>query len=219
MAYGQDNLNTAADFKLRDYQHAQRVFLTNGYENTPRYKFLFHVYFNINPAVLSSYKDLYSLTELRTLGLLVKNIDLPKFKIATDTLNQYNRKRIVQKKIDYEAVQIEMHDDGGDLVRNMWYNYFSYYYKDPTQQYGSPPAINGAMGVNATGAQGFSYNNREMLDPTIAWSKGNHLRVLGVLKGNTCATHDLQRVRGRFPVVFNGVGINRKRIGCCFTIN
>ena len=162
MAYGQDNLNTAADFKLRDYQHAQRVFLTNGYENTPRYKFLFHVYFNINPAVLSSYKDLYSLTELRTLGLLVKNIDLPKFKIATDTLNQYNRKRIVQKKIDYEAVQLEMHDDGGDLVRNMWYNYFSYYYKDPTQQYGSPPAINGAMGVNATGAQGFSYNNRDI---------------------------------------------------------
>lgn len=162
MAYGQNNLNVAADFKLRDYQHAQRVFLTNGYENTPRYKFLFHVYFNINPAVLSAYKDLYSLTELRTLGLLVKNIDLPKFKMATDTLNQYNRKRIVQKKIDYEPVQVEMHDDGGDLVRNMWYNYFSYYYKDPTQQYGSQPAMNGALGINATGAQGFSYNNRDI---------------------------------------------------------
>jgi hypothetical protein len=96
------------------------------------------------------------------LGLLVKNIDLPKIKMATDTLKQYNRKRIVQKKIDYEPVQVEMHDDGGDLVRNMWYNYFSYYYKDPTQQYGSQPAMNGALGINATGAQGFSYNNRDI---------------------------------------------------------
>jgi hypothetical protein len=82
MAFGQNYLNSTGDFSLRDYSHASRVFRTAGYENTPRFKFLFHVYFNINPAVLQSYKDLYSLSELRTLGLLVKTIALPKFKMA-----------------------------------------------------------------------------------------------------------------------------------------
>ena len=162
MAFGQNYLNSAGDFSLRDYSHASRVFRTAGYENTPRFKFLFHVYFNINPAVLQSYKDLYSLSELRTLGLLVKTIALPKFKMATEVLNQYNRKRIVQKKIEYEPVTVEMHDDGGDLIRNMWYNYFSYYYKDPTQQYGSQPTTNGANGVNSSRAAGFDYNSRDI---------------------------------------------------------
>ena len=52
--------------------------------------------------------------------------------MSVETLNQYNRKRLAQTKIEYNPVQIEFHDDGGDLVRNMWYNYFKYYYKDPS---------------------------------------------------------------------------------------
>jgi hypothetical protein len=87
---------------------------------------------------------------------------LPQFTIATEVLNQYNRKRIIQKKIDYNPVQVEMHDDGGDLIRNLWYNYFSYYYKDPNQPYNNVPATNGAAGVDSSQAAGFSYNNRDI---------------------------------------------------------
>ena len=45
MAFGQDFLNTffGNDF-LKDYTHASKTFRTNGYENAPRLKFLFHVY-------------------------------------------------------------------------------------------------------------------------------------------------------------------------------
>ena len=35
---------------LKDYSHASLTFRSNGYELTPRYKFLFHVYFTINTA-------------------------------------------------------------------------------------------------------------------------------------------------------------------------
>jgi hypothetical protein len=43
----------------------------------------------------------------------------------------------------------------------MWYNYFSYYYKDPNQQYGSTPATNGTNGPSST-QPGFGYNSRDI---------------------------------------------------------
>jgi hypothetical protein len=77
-----------------------------------------------------------------------------------DVLNQYNRKRIVQKKIEYQPVQIEFHDDGGDLIRTLWYNYFSYYYKDPSQKYGNqnPVPTERWVLIRMTAA-GFNYNS------------------------------------------------------------
>ncbi len=33
---------------LRDYQHASKTFRTNAYGYSPKFKFLFHVYFDIN---------------------------------------------------------------------------------------------------------------------------------------------------------------------------
>ena len=36
---------------LRDYTHASNVFRTNTYENAPKLKFNFHVYFEINSEI------------------------------------------------------------------------------------------------------------------------------------------------------------------------
>lgn len=164
MAFGQGN-NLYRRFNnetLRDYQHASKVFRTNGYQNAPRLKFLFHVYFNINTVGIPTLGAIYDSLDISTIGVLVKTIQLPQFQIQTDTLNQYNRKRIIQKKIDYQPVQIEFHDDGGDLIRGLWYNYFAYYYKDPSQKYGNPSNTNGALGVNSLRSAGFNYNARDI---------------------------------------------------------
>ena len=164
MAFGQGvNLyRKFNDESLRDYEHASKVFRTNGYANAPRLKFLFHTYFTINTANIPPLQNIYGAGQLSTIGVLVKTVQLPQFKVSTDTLNQYNRKRIVQKKIEYEPITIEFHDDGGDLIRSMWYNYFSYYYKDPSQKYGSVPNSNGTLGEDKINAAGFSYNNRDI---------------------------------------------------------
>jgi hypothetical protein len=95
---------------------------------------------------------------------MVKNIQLPSYKISVDVMNQYNRKRLVQSKIDYEPVQVEFHDDGGDLVRNMWYSYMSYYYKDPSQKYDNVSNQNGQLAAVQGTPAGFSYNNRDTYD-------------------------------------------------------
>jgi hypothetical protein len=149
---------------LRDYAHASKFFLANGLEYVPRVKFLFHVYFNLNTdsrTGIPSLQQVFS-EDQSSIGMLVKTIQLPQYKIATEVLNQYNRKRVIQKKIEYDPVQVEMHDDGGDLIRTLWYNYFSYYYKDPSQSYNNVTATNGAPGVDSTQAAGFSYNNRDI---------------------------------------------------------
>jgi hypothetical protein len=147
---------------LRDYTHASKVFRSNGYELKPRFKFLFHVAFSINTAEIPSLRGALGLTDENNLSLVVKTVDLPKYNIQTETLNQYNRKRVVQTKINYEPVNITFHDDGGDLVRNMWYNYYSYYYKDPTQQYGANNNTNGSLGASANRTTGFGYNSRDI---------------------------------------------------------
>lgn len=163
MAFGQDFLKSffGNDY-LKDYTHASKVFRSNGYENAPRTKFLFHVYFTLNTTQIPQLQQIFSSTDTSTIGLLVKSIDLPKFKIDTEVLNQYNRKRVIQKKIDYDPINIKFHDDSGDLIRTMWYNYYSYYYKDPNQPYRGLSNTNGSIGPSATLSNGFNYNNRDI---------------------------------------------------------
>lgn len=97
---------------------------------------------------------------------MCKTIQTPGIKFETETLNQYNRKRLIQTGLKYNPVQITMHDDQGDLVRNMLYNYYSYYYKDPSQKYGSGPTQSGSLGRMQTLSNGFGYNARDIYNPS-----------------------------------------------------
>ena len=133
---------------LRDYTHASKTFRTNNYLNAPKYKFLFHVYFDIN------------LQSMPTAGLLVKSIKLPSFSFATHEMNQYNRKRIIQTKIKYDPIDIDFHDDNGDMIRKLWYNYYSYYYRDATH-------IQSAGSAGTTINTAAVYNERTLYKPSI----------------------------------------------------
>jgi len=159
---GTTTLNNTSNVILRDYRHAERLFgaSAGNLNSVPRVKFLFHVYFNLNSSVTALAK--YTTQDIATIGMLVKTIQLPQFKLETETLNQYNRKRVIQKKINYTPVQVEMHDDSTNYIRNLWYNYYSYYYKDPTQKYGNSTNQNGTNGQNPSRTAGFDYNNRDI---------------------------------------------------------
>jgi len=165
MAFGQDFLKGffGAD-GLKTYSHASKTFLTNGYELAPRAKFLFHVYFTVNTQQVPALKNAFPNQDVAQIGLMVKSVQLPSYELSVETLNQYNRKRLAQTKIEYNPVTLEFHDDGGDLVRNMWYNYFKYYYKDASQQYDNAAATNGSMAAMMQSPVGFSYNNRDIYD-------------------------------------------------------
>jgi hypothetical protein len=160
--FGQDFLKGFTNVNyLRDYTHASKTFTTNQYELKPRFKFLFHVSFTLNTTI-PSLNQFVTAGDISSLSYVVKTVDLPKYNIQTETLNQYNRKRVVQTKIEYQPVTLTFHDDGGDVVRNLWYNYFSYYYKDPSQRYLNPNNTNGSAGASQNSPTGFDYNSRDI---------------------------------------------------------
>lgn len=145
---------------LRDYAHASKTFKPGFYANAPKFKFLFHVYFEIN-------NEATPRTSQTNFGLLVKSVKLPSFMMDTHQLNQYNRKRIVQTKIKYDPVDITFHDDNDDAIANLWYKYYTYYYKDGTKPKvvfkgnrggGSAPEVTG--GGNNSTATLANYNER-----------------------------------------------------------
>lgn len=147
---------------VKDYSHAARTFETNGYQLSPRLKFLYHVFFNINTGQIPQLQAAYGSGSIETIGMMVKSIDLPKFKVDTTVMNQYNRKRVIQSKMRYEPSRITFHDDQSDLIRNMWYNYYTYYYKDPSQKYQSVPNTSGTLGMLQSMSNGFNYNANDI---------------------------------------------------------
>jgi hypothetical protein len=118
---------------LRDYTHASKTFVTNAYAYAPKYKFLFHVYFDINSNYINAVNP-PNIPVDHNYGLAVKSIQLPKYSFDVATMNQYNRKRLVQTKIKYDPVNITVHDDNNGLMSKLWYAYYTYYYKDGLQQ-------------------------------------------------------------------------------------
>jgi hypothetical protein len=115
---------------LKDYQHASRLYVDENYAYSPKLGFLYYVVFNINPDAIIDQQ--WRNTGAMDVGLLAKKIDLPKFTIATETLNQYNRKTVVPTKLTYTPVGVEFHDDNFDVINKLWINYYKHYFADST---------------------------------------------------------------------------------------
>jgi hypothetical protein len=114
--------------QLSDYRHATRLFIDNGLRLSPKTKFLFYVYFEMDNTVRGM--SPFSAKHKNEAGLLVKSADLPKFNFESVTKNQYNRKKIIYKQINYEPVNINMHDDSNSVISAMWALYYGYYIGD-----------------------------------------------------------------------------------------
>lgn len=122
--------------QLKDYQHANRLYVRDTYARAPKLGFLYFISFNINLAAISD-RTRWGNDYYKSVGLLVKRADLPKFSIEVETLNQYNRKTVIQKALKYNPVSIDLHDDNSNITRDLWKNYFQYYYAD--SNYGNSP--------------------------------------------------------------------------------
>lgn len=135
---------------FRDQQHAARLFVDDQFRLAPKHKFLFHVYFNINPATLAD----INLTQRHKneIGMLVKSVDLPGYSVTAETANQYNRKKNVQITHKFNEISLSFHDDNMGVINQLWQNYYAYYYADSRAAF-EP----GAFGKTAT--KSFDYIN------------------------------------------------------------
>ena len=121
---------------LKDYRHASKTFRSAGYGLAPRKKYLFHVYFNVNTTEIPGLTKLFGARDSSRISVLTKSVQLPNYTFDVETMQQYNRKRNIQTRINYEPVNIDFHDDSSDIVRSLWFAYYNYFYKDPSQAYG-----------------------------------------------------------------------------------
>lgn len=115
--------------QLRDYQHASRLYVSNTYDRSPKLGFLYFIEFEIDPDLILDPQFAKS-KDFKSIGILAKKVEMPKFKIATETLNQYNRKTVVQTRLNYQEVSIDFHDDMTEITNSLWKNYYRYYYAD-----------------------------------------------------------------------------------------
>jgi len=135
---------------LKDFQHASRLFVNEAFRLAPKTKFLYFVNFNLTPDAL----QLFPILDQRhraEINMLVKRVDLPGYKASVETKNQYNRKKNIQTRVDYDPISISMHDDNVGLTTALLEAYYKYYFRDgnlsnTTNSYNSRSTYNGGEG-------------------------------------------------------------------------
>lgn len=116
---------------VKDFKHASRLMVTDNYRLSPKYTWLYHVFFDFSSTAS------YAKTKQLETGMLVRSVTLPRYTIDNTELNSYNRKDIVQTKLRYPSIEIEFHDDSADIVRHFWFDYLTHYYRDTDLGYKS----------------------------------------------------------------------------------
>lgn len=129
-----DNV-VAADGYMYDWAHASRLYRDDRlYDYSPKTGWMYYIRLGINPEVkkyfTKTYLDSWVNRNSDWVGLLAKQADQPRFTIQTETLNQYNRKSVVQTKLSYQPVTITFHDDMANSTTNLWNAYYTYYFAD-----------------------------------------------------------------------------------------
>lgn len=143
---------------LKDYKHAAKTFLTDGFAYSPKFKWLFHVYFDINEQFVNQ-SGLFP--DDKNFGLAVKSIELPKYSFDLHDMNQYNRHRMIQTKIKYDPVTVTFNDDNNNLIRKLWYAYYSFNINDPNNLT-NEAANNANQYSNNLGTEQWGYSGVEL---------------------------------------------------------
>jgi hypothetical protein len=121
----------ASTDSVKTYQHATRIFVDSNMLRSPKYAFLFYVMFDYDDSEMGLATPASRAAQI---GALCKSAQLPKFTIDTQVNNAYNRQNITQKRIKYDPVTLKFHDDSDDIIREFWYDYMSFYYRDSDYQ-------------------------------------------------------------------------------------
>jgi len=138
MSLYSSNLKTLSPGEYtQPYKHATKLFVADTFRLAPKQTFLYYVVFEIDPSqtelgsgLLNNTLEFANRYQRLENGLLVKDIELPKFSIGVKTLNAYNRKNIVQTNITYDPISVVFHDDTANVITNFWNDYYTYYFRD-----------------------------------------------------------------------------------------
>jgi hypothetical protein len=64
------------------------------------------------------------------MGFVAKMVDKPKVRFQTEVLNQYNKKRLIQTKHEFQPITMKFHDTVDNRIFQMFQAYYKFYYGD-----------------------------------------------------------------------------------------
>ena len=121
--------NLQSETHLRDARHANQIYTQSNFAFAPKSKYMYHVRFEPNDEVgNSATSNVFQFQ--KELGVLVKSADLPSFRASVENKQQYNRKKNVQTRVDYQDCRITFHDDNTGVTRALLEEYYRYYFVD-----------------------------------------------------------------------------------------
>ena len=121
--------NLESETHLRDARHAHQIYTQNNFAFAPKTKYMYHVRFDPNDEIGNSATSNVFRFQ-KELGVLVKSADLPSFRASVENKQQYNRKKNVQTRVDYQDCRISFHDDNTGVTRALLEEYYRYYFVD-----------------------------------------------------------------------------------------
>jgi|GEM_PF-4823241 len=126
--------NRDPNLHLRDARHAHQLFTESNHAFSPKTKFLYHVQFELTD--LARLQSPNSSNFLKEIAVLAKSVDLPQYRASVETVQQYNRKKNIQTRIDYDDVRIGFYDDNTGVTRALLHEYYLYYFRDGSKNDG-----------------------------------------------------------------------------------
>lgn len=122
---------------LRNSQYASIFYGANspGQPMTmiPKLKYMFYAEFELNanaPNMDPTFLKNLGNTSRQNISFKIKTVDKPKIDLTTVEMNQYNRKRLIYTKTEYQPFTIKLHDSVDGSIVQLWKDYFTYYFAD-----------------------------------------------------------------------------------------
>jgi hypothetical protein len=150
--------NLQSETHLRDARHAHQIYTQNNFAFAPKQKYMYHVRFEPNDEVGNSATSNVFRFQ-KELGVLVKSADLPSFRASIENKQQYNRKKNIQTRVDYQDVRISFHDDNTGITRALLEEYYRYYFVDANKQTNGPDGAYGARDKYFAKVPNYGLNN------------------------------------------------------------
>jgi len=118
------------EFYWRDFRNAYHY---NPSQDPPRQQFGGYVSFVLDRELfLNPFFDSTDNDELRVrMSSLVRAADMPQVEFKTQTMNEYNKKKIVNTGIEYQPVTIRVVDTASNAWLQIIMKYFAYHYMNP----------------------------------------------------------------------------------------
>ena len=118
------------EFYWRDFRNAYHY---NPSQDPPRQQFGGYVSFVLDRDLFGQpFFDEVNNDELRVrMSSLVRTADMPQVEFQTQTLNEYNKKKIVNTGVQYQPVTIRVVDTASNAWLQIIMKYFAYHYMNP----------------------------------------------------------------------------------------